>query len=188
VAAGAAARHAIRVIAQSAPDPAAILREANGIMLSEEFGSQFVTACTAHMRWEGNSLRVRLGCAGHPGPVLVRPDGRAEQLRGGGLPLGIFPDTEPATEKHDLSPGDVLVFFTDGLTDARDPATGHFGDRLTAEVGALAGQPPTRMLARLQELALQSCGGSTRDDITILALRVTGPPAEASEAPTPAAL
>jgi serine phosphatase RsbU (regulator of sigma subunit)/PAS domain-containing protein len=187
-AAGAAARHAIRVIAQSAPDPAAILREANGIMLSEEFGSQFVTACTAHMRWEGNSLRVMLGCAGHPGPVLARPDGRAEQLRGGGLPLGIFPDTEPATEKHDLSAGDVLVFFTDGLTDARDLATGHFGDRLTAEVGALAGQPPTQMLARLRELALQSCGGSTRDDITMLALRVIGPPEDASEMPTPASL
>src|SRR6266571_1725312 len=66
-AAGAAARHAIRVIAHSEPDPAAILAGANDIMLAEEFGSQFVTACTAHMRWEGNSLRVVFGCAGHPG-------------------------------------------------------------------------------------------------------------------------
>jgi serine phosphatase RsbU (regulator of sigma subunit)/PAS domain-containing protein len=187
-AAGATARHAIRVIAQSAPDPVSILREVNGIMLSAEFGSQFVTACIAHMRWEGNSLQVMLGGAGHPGPVLARPDGRAEQLRGGGLPLGIFPDTEPASEKHDLSAGDTLVFFTDGLTDARAPTTGHFGDRLTAEVGALAGQPPGQMLARLQELALQSCGGSTRDDITMLALRVIGPPEDASEAPVPAPL
>lgn len=178
-AAGAAARHAIRVIAHSEPDPAAILAGANDIMLAEEFGSRFVTACTAHMRWEANSLRVVIACAGHPGPVLARPDGRAQQLSGGGLPLGIFPDAELAIEKHDLSAGDVLVFFTDGLTDARDPATGHFGDRLTAEVAALAGQPPAQILARLQELALQSCGGSTRDDITMLAMRVTGPPEDA---------
>jgi serine phosphatase RsbU (regulator of sigma subunit)/PAS domain-containing protein len=180
---GAAARYAIRVIAHSKPDPATILAGANDIMLAEDFGNRFVTAATAHMRWEEDSLRVTFGCAGHPGPVLVRPDGRAEQLRGGGLPLGIFPDAELATEKYELSTGDVLVFFTDGLTDARDPAAGHFGDRLTAELATLAGQPPAQILARLQELALQSCGGSTHDDITMLALRVTGPPAEASGGP-----
>jgi sigma-B regulation protein RsbU (phosphoserine phosphatase) len=135
------------------------------------------------MRWEGNSQRVVFACAGPAGPVLARPVGRAEQVRGGGLPLGIFPDAELAIEKHDLSAGDVLVFFTDGLTDARDPATGHFGDRLTMEVAALADQPPAQILARLQELALQSCGGSTRDDITMLAMRVTSPPEDASGGP-----
>src|SRR5215472_10179411 len=174
---GAAARHAIRVIAHSAPDPAAVLAGANEILLAEEFGGRFVTACTAHMRWRGEALAVTLSCAGHPGPVLVRPDGRAHQMRGGGLPLGIFADAELGTEEHELSPGDVLVFFTDGLVDTRNPELGYFGDRLTGEVAALAGRSPRQILSRLREAALEFCRGELRDDITILALRVGEPPA-----------
>ena len=56
----------------------------------------FVTASTTHLSWSGRGLHAVLGSAGHPGPVLVRPDGRAQVLAGGGLPLGIFPDAEPA--------------------------------------------------------------------------------------------
>jgi serine phosphatase RsbU (regulator of sigma subunit)/PAS domain-containing protein len=172
----AAARHAIRVLAHWDADPARVLRSANEIMMEEEFGGRFVTASVGHLQWQDGRLHVVLGSAGHPCPVLVRPDGRTEMLPGGGLPLGIFPDAEPATHELDLDPGDLLFFFTDGLTSARGPDMVYFEDRITDELAALGGEPAGRVVSRLQEVVLQFCRGELRDDVTMLALRAGDPP------------
>jgi len=175
-AASAAARHAIRAVAHSTHDPADVLSTANQIILAEEFSGRFVTACIAHLRWRGGSLEVALGSAGHPAPLLLHPDGELRQLRGGGLPLGIFPDAEPGVEQHELSAGDTLIFYSDGLADAHRPGQGYFDDQLPGEVGALAGRTPDQILARLQAVALEFCQGKVHDDIIMLALRVGEPP------------
>jgi serine phosphatase RsbU (regulator of sigma subunit) len=172
----AAARHAIRSVAHATDDPAEVLIRANEILLAEEFGGRFVTACAAHLSWRDTELAVAVGSAGHPAPLVLHPDGGVHQLRGGGLPLGIFPDAGPAREEHCLSAGDVLLFYSDGLADARDRDRGDFGDRLPGEVAALAGQAPQQILARLQELVLEFCHGQVRDDIILLALGVGEPP------------
>ena len=172
----AAARHAIRSVAHATDDPAEVLNRANEILLAEEFGGRFVTACAAHLSWRDTELAVTVGSAGHPAPLVLHPDGGVHQLRGGGLPLGIFPDAGPAREEHCLSAGDVLLFYSDGLADARDRDRGDFGDRLPGEVAALAGQAPQQILARLQELVLEFCHGQVRDDIILLALGVGEPP------------
>jgi serine phosphatase RsbU (regulator of sigma subunit)/PAS domain-containing protein len=172
----AAARHAIRAVAHSTHDPADVLRAANQIILAEEFGGRFVTACAAHVRWRDETLEVTLGNAGHPAPLLLRPDGELRQLRGGGLPLGIFPDAGPALEQHELSAGDTLIFYSDGLADAHRPGQGYFDDQLPGEVAALAGRAPDQILARLQAVVLEFCQGKVRDDITMVALRVGEPP------------
>jgi serine phosphatase RsbU (regulator of sigma subunit)/PAS domain-containing protein len=173
----AAARHAIRAFAHANPDPGAVLRSANDVMLAEEFGGRFVTAAVGHLRWRRRRLHVVLGSAGHPGPVLIRPDGRTQRLRGGGLPLGIFPDAAPATEELDLDPGDVLFLYTDGLTGALGPDMVYFEERLTDELAGLAGRPPSVLVTRVRELALEFCRGELRDDMTMLAVRAGEPPA-----------
>jgi PAS domain S-box-containing protein len=185
-AASAAARHAIRAVAHSTHDPADVLSTANQIILAEEFSGRFVTACAAHLRWRGGSLEVVLGSAGHPAPLLLRPDGELRQLRGGGLPLGIFPDAGPGLEQHELSPGDTLIFYSDGLADAHRPGQGYFDDQLPGEVGALTGRTPGQILARLQEVALEFCQGKVHDDITMLALRVGEPPGRSQTGPSAA--
>jgi sigma-B regulation protein RsbU (phosphoserine phosphatase) len=172
----AAARHAIRVLAHWDPDPAAVLRGANEIMMEEEFGGRFVTASVGHLQWRDGSLHVVLGSAGHPWPVLVRPDGRTQVLQGGGLPLGIFPDAEPATQELDLAAGDLLFLFTDGLISACGPHMVDFEDRITDELAALAGESAARVVSRIQEVVLQFCGGQLRDNVTMLALRAGQPP------------
>lgn len=173
----AAARHAIRAFAHGNPDPAAVLRSANEVMLAEEFGGRFVTAAVGHAQWQRRRLRVVLASAGHPGPVLIRPDGRTQQLRGGGVPLGIFPDAVPATQTIELDPGDVLFLYTDGLTDACGPDMAYFQDRLTDELAVLAGKPVSELIPRVRHLALEFCRGQTRDDMTMVAVRADGPPA-----------
>ena len=171
-----AARHTIRVVAHATPDPADVLSRANEILLAEAFDGQFVTAVTGHARWHDSSLTVVLASAGHPGPVVLRRDGRVQQASGGGLPLGIFPDAEPGREEYDLAPGDTLIFYTDGLAGACGPELGYFDDQLAGEIAALAGQPPAQILTRLQARAQAWCAGEIRDDITMLALRAGDPP------------
>jgi phosphoserine phosphatase RsbU/P len=172
----AAVRHAIRVLAHWDGDPAGVLRGANEIMMEEEFGGRFVTASVGHLQWRDGRLHMVLGSAGHPWPVLVRPDGRTQVLQGGGLPLGIFPDAEPAIQELDLDPGDLLFFFSDGLTSACGPELAYFEDRLTDELAALGGESAARVVSRVQEVVLQFCGGQLRDDVTMLVLRVGEPP------------
>jgi serine phosphatase RsbU (regulator of sigma subunit)/PAS domain-containing protein len=172
----AAARHAIRVAGHWCADPAEVLRMVNEIMLAEEFGGRFVTADAAHLRWRSGILRVTVGSAGHPLPVLVKPDGRVQTMSGGGLPLGIFPDSGPQAQDLELSTGDVLFFYTDGLTDARSLQLTSFEDRLTEELAALAGKPPAEVASRVQAAVLDFCSGELRDDMTMLVLRAGEPP------------
>jgi serine phosphatase RsbU (regulator of sigma subunit) len=178
----AAARHAIRVLGHWNADPAQVLRKVNEIMLAEAFGGRFVTADAAHLSWHDGSLRVVLGSAGHPSPVRIRPDGRAQLVEGGGEPLGIFADGEPKVSELDLAAGETLFFCTDGLTGARSasqhgPEVEYFGDRLADALAGLSGRSPADIVAEMQRLLIEFSGGVLLDDVTMLALRVGEPPA-----------
>lgn len=170
-AATATARHAIRVLAHSDPDPVSVLRGANEIMLAEEFGGRFVTASAAHLSWRDGALHIVLASAGHPGPVLLMPDGRAQLLAGGGVPLGIFADPEPACRDLELSAGDILFFYTDGLTDARSPQSTYLEDALADSLAQLAGRRAADVVSDMRKLVLDFCDGILLDDLTMLALR-----------------
>ncbi len=173
----AAARHAIRVLAHSNPDPVSVLRGANEIMLAEEFGGRFVTASAAHLSWRDDVLHIVLASAGHPSPVLIRPDGRAQLLPGGGVPLGIFADPEPASRELQLAAGDILFFYTDGLTDARSPQATYLEDTLADSLAQLAGQRAADVVSDMRKIVLDFCDGVLHDGLTMLALRAGRRPA-----------
>jgi serine phosphatase RsbU (regulator of sigma subunit)/PAS domain-containing protein len=177
----AAARHAIRVLAAFTPDPAEVLVKANEVMLSGGYEDRFVTAKLAYLNWDEDGLRVRMGSSGHPGPALVHPDGRVDMLDGGGMPLGLFPagefpDSAPETETFRLHPGDLLFFFSDGVTDARNAELGYFEERLADELAGLAGRSATETARAVQNLLVSFSAEELRDDLTILVARVTDPP------------
>jgi PAS domain S-box-containing protein len=174
----AAARHAIRIIAHWEPDPVEVLKKANDIVLAEESSGRFVTAQTAHLTWRESTLHIALGTAGHPGPAIIRSDGRIEMLGAGGLPLGLFPEAEPTFEGLDMAQGDMLFFYTDGLTETRSPDMTYFGEQLTDELVTLAGRSAAEVVAGIQARAEAFAAGERRDNLTVLALRVTGLPEE----------
>jgi serine phosphatase RsbU (regulator of sigma subunit)/PAS domain-containing protein len=176
VAMTAAARYAIRVIAHWTADPVEVLRQANEVLLSTEGSGRFVTAKTVQLTWRDGLLHVSLGTAGHPGPAVVRSDGRVEMTGGGGLPLGLFPEAQPGLEEIDLAKGDTLFFFTDGLTETRSPDLRYFEERLADELVTLAGRPASEVVAGIQARAEAFSAGQMRDDLTVLALRVLDPP------------
>ena len=68
------------------------------MLLSDEFETRFVTACAGYLQWRGDRLQVKVASAGHPAQMIIRADGRVQTLRGGGMPLGMFPDAEMSTE------------------------------------------------------------------------------------------
>src|SRR6266699_1586520 len=124
----AASRHAIRGLCRRCDDPGEVLAGANEIVLADElaFDGGFVTANIAHLTWQEDKLQVVLGSAGHPAAAVLRSDGRVLMMSGGGLPLGLFPDAEPATQEIALDDGDVLFLYTDGVAQARGPDNTYF--------------------------------------------------------------
>jgi serine phosphatase RsbU (regulator of sigma subunit)/PAS domain-containing protein len=169
----AAARHAIRVLARRCADPGEVLAGANEIVLADELGLDggFVTASIAHLTWQDDKLRVALGSAGHPAAAVLRSDGRVRMLDGGGLPLGLFPDAEPATQELAMETGDVLFLYTDGVAQARGPDNTYFADRLADELAGLAGLPPDELVASMRRAMNEFSGGNLVDDITMLVIR-----------------
>jgi PAS domain S-box-containing protein len=169
----AAARHAIRVLARRCADPAQVLSGTNEIVMADELALDggFVTASLAHLSWREGKLRAVVGSAGHPAPVLLRPDGGVRMLEGGGLPLGLFPDPETATQELTLDAGDVLFLYTDGLAQARGPDHAYFHDRLADELAGLAGYPPDRLVAAVRQALHDFTAGDLLDDVTMLAVR-----------------
>jgi serine phosphatase RsbU (regulator of sigma subunit)/PAS domain-containing protein len=172
----AAARHGIRTIAYWNGDPTEVLSQANELLLSQEYDGRFVTACAALLRWEGKELKVVIGGAGHPAPVVVRQDGRVQMLAGGGMPLGIFADSEASREEVTLTQGDVLFLYTDGITEARNLELAYFADRLEDELSLLAGQSPKDIVTAMQALVLEFSASELRDDMTMMVLRAGEPP------------
>jgi serine phosphatase RsbU (regulator of sigma subunit)/PAS domain-containing protein len=170
----AAARHAIRVLARRCADPGEVLAGANEIVLAEEFALDggFVTASVAHLAWQEDRLRVVLGSAGHPAAAVLRSDGGVLMTSGGGLPLGLFPDAEPATQELAMDDGDILFLYTDGVAQARGPDNTYFQDRLADELAALAGQKPEEVLASMRRAMNEFTREHLVDDVTMLAMRV----------------
>jgi serine phosphatase RsbU (regulator of sigma subunit) len=184
----AAARHAIRVLARRCADPAQVLSGTNEIVLADELALDggFVTASLAHLSWREGSLRAVLASAGHPAAVLLHPDGGVRMLDGGGLPLGLFPDPETATQELTLDAGDVLFLYTDGLAQARGPDHAYFHDRLADELAGLAGYPPDRLVAAVRQALHDFLAGDLLDDVTMLAIRVGRAPKASTPTAAPA--
>ena len=168
----AAARHAIRALAHVHDTPANVLAAANEVLVAEDWDDRFVTASLAFLRQRGRRVQVRLGSCGHVGPAVVRADGRVEILEGDGLPLGLFDDNRPGRIELELNKGDVLFFYTDGVTEARGSDLSFFEDRLADELAAVAGRKASDIVRAVQELVTTFSAGELKDDVTILAVRV----------------
>lgn len=168
----AAARHAIRALAHVHGTPADVLAAANEVLVAEDYDDRFVTASLAFIRQRERGVQVQLGSCGHVGPAVVRADGRVEILEGNGLPLGLFDDTQPGRLELELHRGDVLFFYTDGVTEARGSDLSFFEDRLADELAAVAGRSASEIVRAVQELVTSFSAGELKDDVTILAVRV----------------
>ena len=86
--------------------------------------------------------------AGHNPPLLVRASGGFEKLAGGGVILGILPMAAYQESRAQMQPGDVLVLFSDGVTEAANPPDEDFGEERLAELVASMRDRPAVKLSR----------------------------------------
>jgi serine phosphatase RsbU (regulator of sigma subunit)/PAS domain-containing protein len=111
------ARHTLRTAAALTGDPARAIAQLNDTLLQVPEMALCTAACL-HLRTDGERAGVvRIACAGHPLPVLVR-DGDATPLGSAGPLAGAFGEVEWPVREATVRPGDVLVLFTDGVLDA----------------------------------------------------------------------
>jgi sigma-B regulation protein RsbU (phosphoserine phosphatase) len=174
------ARYTLRTAAPYAADPAAALAVLNTALTDRYTGGdpRYCTAVFGVLRPDGDGFDVRVASGGHPPAVVTRADGGAEFLdTPGGMLVGILPDA-PFTGAHTrLGPGDSLLLYTDGLTEARVGADRDlFGEEaLRAFAAEHADGGPDGLVTGLVRL-IDGFGGGLTDDTALLCLGVPAAP------------
>jgi len=125
---------------------------------------------------DGATGEVVFANAGHNPPLIVRSSGSVEWLDAGGCVLGILPMMKYDESRTRLDPGDVLVIFSDGVTDAINPQEDDFGEaRLAACVSAHRTESSASIMDAVNRaIAEWSAGTPLPDDLTLLVARRTG--------------
>jgi phosphoserine phosphatase RsbU/P len=135
---------------------------------------RYVTAFIAAL--DPGTGRLSYTNAGHNPALLVRADGTVQRLEANGMPLGLFPAVEYERVEVTLAPGDLVLLYTDGITEAADPRGGEFGlDRLQAVVRTHAREPLVALAVAI-ETAVEVFADGTPfgDDRTLVMLRREG--------------
>ncbi len=160
----------LRASVRDLDSPARVCSIVNGMLCESIAGDKFVTFFCGVL---DAAARTFLYCnAGHPYPILVS-SGAVRTLDQGGGVLGVFPAWEYKDSIVDVSSGDRLLLFTDGITEAEGPQGEEFGiERVTAFAEAHAANSAARMNQQLLEQVTEFCGAQFRDDATLLVVAV----------------
>ncbi|MEQ1833268.1 MAG: GAF domain-containing SpoIIE family protein phosphatase [Candidatus Eisenbacteria bacterium] len=164
---------ALRTQARSVESPAEILRNINALVYRSTAVHQFATFFLARVSPDGR--RMTYANAGHNYPAVLRRAGEREWLKTGGTILGIMEDVAMDEDRTELHPGDVLVFYTDGISEATNVDGELYGeDRLADFVAALppALNPEAIAVSILREVERHLGRLEAQDDRTLVVLRV----------------
>jgi len=160
---------AVRGLSSLSLAPNLLCSRLNSIVYRNTDSDRFITFLYAQL--EGATRRLTYVNAGHNAPFVVRSDGSHERLREGGAVLGVFATRNYEMGSAQLSPGDRVILFTDGVTEACNPAGEEFGEarllRLLQEQRSLSADGlQAKILAAVAEFS----GGRWQDDATLVVL------------------
>ncbi len=153
--------------------PAEVMKNLNVRMAGQKLsGYQFTTCCYCLLNTK--TLELTYARAGHPYPILIRPEKQPEQLEIRGSLLGIFENAEYTQQTIQLQPGDKLLLYSDGA----DPFIGSFDDmsgfHFSEEFCRTKDLPLVEMMGQINTLARnQEVNRSEVDDITVVGLEIS---------------
>ncbi len=180
-------RQAMRIVSRYEQSPSRILAVVNETIRAQSAPEQFCTAALAALRPGDGGYSLCVACAGHPPPVVVRATGGVEEIGASGALLGVLPDREYADRTCSLGVGDLVVFWTDGVTERRNDG-GMFGEeRLLALLGTLANRAAGDVARAVDEAVVGFAPGLPDDDVAVLVARVTAVPSAREAAVGPPA-
>lgn len=168
------ARWSVRAASVHHFRPSQVLADLNTVLRSEgDDDDHFCSVVFARLELDTCGAWVTLAMAGHPLPLLVRASGTTEARGVVHLPVGMFDAFESVDDRVGLGPGDALVFYTDGITEARNVTGEQFGDaRLKELIADCAGAPADDIATAIVDAAATWSVGPMVDDVAILVVRV----------------
>ncbi len=155
-------------------DPKQVAVEANRLLKQDLKPGLFMSLLLA--RCDARRGAIKLAGCGHDRPIVFRARTRSvEKIELGGLVLGVVADNskQVAEAEVELAPGDQLLLYTDGVTEAMDPEKRLYGfDRLCGILSAHGHRSPAELLDAIEhDLARHTHGAEQHDDVTLIALR-----------------
>ncbi len=156
------------------PAPAEMLSAVNFSLGERRIEGQFVSLIYAV--WDDATRTLRVANSGLPRPIYSQ-GGKIQVIEATGLPLGLFEETEYDELSFSAKPGDMFVFFSDGILDASNKAGELFGrervERIVAKHASVS--PDALVKAIFKAVAEHAAGLDAFDDQTVVAIRVKGP-------------
>jgi len=160
----------------AADEPRRFLRSVNQLFFENTADGDYATFFFAE--YDDRTRRLRYANCGHLPALLLRRDGALEALTSVATVLGLFDDWDCAMEERQLLPGDTLVLYTDGMTEAFNDSGEEFGlPRLIDALHRHRGESPQALIASLLDEVRRFNSGEQQDDITLIAAKIRDAPA-----------
>jgi serine phosphatase RsbU (regulator of sigma subunit) len=166
------ARYTLRAAAMREENPVGVLDVLNQAILRQRTDRRFCTVLYAYLTPGDGGLGVDFASGGHPLPIVVKANGDAHEVGAPGTVIGIAQDPDLDRESVELRPGDALVLYTDGVTDARAPDVIWTPAELAAELSKVHDLDADGLAARVLDLALGDGHEEPRDDIAVVAIKL----------------
>jgi len=168
---GAIATGILRSISPQKLQPAELLFQLNKLVCDRRVDGRYMTMCFA--TWQKNRQKLRVANAGQSQPLLWK-DGRVELINLSGFPIGIFDDATYEEWSVKLRSGDMLLFYSDGITEAANRegkffGTGRLRDLFAANTHMNSAELADKILEEVQEFTQ---GGAITDDRTLVVMKV----------------
>jgi sigma-B regulation protein RsbU (phosphoserine phosphatase) len=165
-------RNTLRALSMHQGSPEAVMVDLNTAMRrSSRSEEAFCTAIFGYVTVT-DGIVVRLASGGHPFPFLRRADGTVEEVQLGGSFLGAIDEVSVAVADVALAPGETIVFFTDGVLDARSGEV-FFDVDGVSDVLATCGGSAVETAHAIEAAVLAHAGDRLDDDMALLVLRAT---------------
>ena len=152
-------------------DPQRLLQSVNRLFFENTPDDRYATLFFAD--YDDATHRLRYINCGHNSPVLLRANGEVERLSATATVLGLFENWHCSAQDAPLHTGDLLAIFSDGVTEAMNPASEEFGEaRFIGALQEFRSLPPDDILAKVVSSVQHFTGGALSDDLTLVIARI----------------